>query len=99
MTDEDSVDTNVAREIVHYCLHNPQAAGDLEYFARWRLMEQRVHLQLVETGKALEWLVSQGLLSQTVVGEAPIFMLNAQRRADAERFVKGAAITAPPERR
>lgn len=91
MSDERSVDKELAREIVEYCLRNPQAAGDLEDFVRWRLREAQVPYHLNETKKALDWLVAQGLLAADLAGPASIFSLNADRRTEAEQFVLGAS--------
>ena len=87
LSDEQTIDKDLARDIVEYCLTNPQAAGDLEDFVRWRLIEARVHYQVMETRKALDWLVARGLLSQELAGPSAIFSLNPERRAEAERFV------------
>jgi hypothetical protein len=99
LSDERTIDEELAKDIVEYCLRNPQAAGDYEDFARWRLMEARVHHHLMETKKALEWLVARGLLSQDLAGPASIFSLNPERRADAERFVSREVETPSRKRR
>jgi hypothetical protein len=94
-SDEPKVDTQLAREIVRYCVENPNAAGDLEDFVRWRLMDQRVRHQLAEARKAIDWLVARGLLSRSPAGATSIFALNPDRRREAEHFAAGGEAEPP----
>lgn len=67
---------------------HPNAADTPEGFARWRLLEDAVRRGIAETEAALAWLVEEGFLKEApVAGGAPIFALNPNRLADAERFL------------
>ena len=78
----------MAKEVLRYFVHNPQAADSLEGVARWRLLEETVQRHVEATHQALNWLVAQGFLRQvTSPGTGPIFSLNAERRGEAERFL------------
>jgi len=82
----------VAREILSYFVRNPQAADNLEGIARWRLLNETVHRKVDETQVALKWRTENGFLTQTshtVID--PIFMLNAEKRDEAEKFLAAPA--------
>jgi hypothetical protein len=73
------------REILAYFLRNPGVADSLEGIARWRLLEEVIHRNVVETQSALEWLVKEGLLvaiDRPATGR--LFQLNPERRNQAE---------------
>lgn len=79
---------NVAKEILSYFLHHPEAADSLEGIARWRLLAQRVEQTVSETQVALQWLVSEGYLEEIrTAASEPVFMLNRTNRRDIQRFV------------
>jgi hypothetical protein len=79
-----------AWEVLDYFFRNPQAADTLEGVARWRLLQETVHRGVEETTEALEWLVSQGLLKETPkTYSRPIYSLNSEAMAEAERFLTG----------
>jgi len=81
------VNVDIAREIVCLYLSNPSMVSDVEDLVRWRLLQQRVLLQMEDIRQALVWLVAKGLLSsQPSRGVAELYMLNNDRRQDAERF-------------
>lgn len=78
-----------AREILAYFLRNPAAADSVEGIARWRLLEEAIHHKVLETQKALEWLVEQGFLIEVAeqhVGR--LFRLNPQRQGQAEALLE-----------
>ncbi len=80
--------SHLAKEILSYFLRNPQAADSLEGVARWRLLEERVHRQIQETGLALEWLVQNGLLVKTdSAWTEAVYRLNEEKRAEAEQLL------------
>ena len=65
-----------------------EAADTFEGIVRWRLIEEAIHQTTEETEQALAWLVAQGYLREASVGErGPLFQLNAEKRAEAERFL------------
>jgi hypothetical protein len=77
-----------AKEVLNYFLRNPRAADSVEGVARWRLLDQTVLRTVDETHQALEWLVQEGFLCQaTLAGAGTIFTLNAERQAQAVRFL------------
>ena len=76
------------RKILRYFVRNPEAADTFEGIVRWRLIEEAIHQTTEETEQALAWLVAQGYLREASVGErGPLFQLNAEKRAEAERFL------------
>ncbi len=76
------------REVLNYFLRNPQAADTLEGVARWRLLEETVRRGVAETEQALNWLVSEGYLTQVSTPYSkPIYELNRDERARAREFL------------
>lgn len=78
-----------AREIVAYFLRNPAAADSLEGIARWRLLEEAIHRNVVETQTALEWLVEEEFLIQSDSRGCRLFSLNPERVNEAALLLKG----------
>jgi hypothetical protein len=79
---------DIAGEILAYFLRNPDAADSLTGIARWRLLEERVRLSVEVTDAALKLLIEQGYLRRVPVeGAESIFVLNKDRRGDAELFL------------
>ena len=76
MTDERDVDPEVAEAVMSYFRHHPRAADSLEGIARWRLLEERAHLQIEATARALRWLVARGqLVEELRPGMTALFRL------------------------
>lgn len=79
----------LAKRILRYFLRNPHCADNFEGVVRWRLLDQTIYQAVDEVGQALEWLVAQGFVqSSTKAGTGPIFSLNEEMRARAERFIE-----------
>jgi hypothetical protein len=79
---------SVASEILSYFVRNPHAADTLEGIARWRLLDEIVHRKVEEARLALVWLVERGFLVETSApGVGPIFGLDPNNLAEAERFL------------
>lgn len=79
----------VRKEVLSYFVRNPNVTDTLEGVARWRLLEERVHRTLVETGDALEWLSELGLLVKTSsAASGNVFRLDMARTAEAERLLR-----------
>jgi hypothetical protein len=78
-----------AMEILNYFLRNPAAADSLEGITRWRLLEQAIQRTLLETEKALKWLVEEGYLLEV---EQPrsrrLFRLNPERLKQAKALLR-----------
>jgi hypothetical protein len=92
-------DSALTREILSYFLRNPHAADSLEGVARWRLIEERVHRELENTDKALNWLVHHGFLMK-VSSEwtESVYQLNEENRSAAQRFMGESTKTRKPRR-
>ena len=89
--DSDAPDANkpVAREILTYFLSHPESADSLTEIARWRLLQERIRHSVDTTRAALQWLLDEGYVrEETRLGTEPIFQLNAERRGEAELFVR-----------
>jgi hypothetical protein len=79
----------VAKEVLAYFLRNPEAADSLTGIARWRLMEEFVQRSVQTTEAALNWLLEQGYLSETIrTGSERIFQLNPEKRTRARIFLE-----------
>lgn len=77
------------REILSYFLRHPAAADSLRGVARWRLMEEAVRQSLETTETALNWLITEGYLTEeSRLGTGRIFQLNPERRKEAEEFLE-----------
>jgi hypothetical protein len=88
----------LAKEILGYFLSHPQSADSLEGIARWRLLDAAVHRALMETGRALEWLVEQGYLSKvSVPGSEHVFSLNPEKQEEAAAFMQPSDMSPPPQ--
>jgi hypothetical protein len=75
----------VMQEVLGYFFRNPKAVDTLEGIARWRLKDQAIRHSVVQTDKALRWLVVHRFLEETSgPGLAPVFKL-ASDRIDAAR--------------
>lgn len=73
---------------MRYYLTHPTAVDTSEGLARWRLLEEYVERTMRETQEALDWLVAHGYLSKvTRPGGRTVFMMNPDRRDEAEAFV------------
>jgi hypothetical protein len=82
--------SEIAKEILNYFLRNANAADDLEGIARFRLLDQVIYRRVDEVSEALDWLVSVGLLNQTITSSTdPIFSLNETRREEAQELAEG----------
>jgi hypothetical protein len=82
-----------AKEILSYFIRNPQAADSLDGIVRWRLLSEVVNRKVEETRAALQWLVKQGLLVETLSpGIGQIFSLNPETIAEAQRILADARV-------
>lgn len=89
-SDEDSGEEELAKAILRYFLRNPQSADDLNGIATWRLLDERIHRVVEDTGRALTWLVAHGyLVAISKPGTDRLFRLNEAKVEDAARFVAG----------
>ncbi len=81
----------LAKDLLNYYLRNPASIDTSEGLARWRLLEEYVERTVRETEEALGWLVRHGFLRELRrPGGRPVFVMDPERRADAETFVNGA---------
>ena len=90
---DDAAEPNVpaAKEILSYFLRNPDAADTLTEIARWRLMQEMVRRSVETTENALKWLIAAGYVrEETRAGTERLYLLNSERRKDAESFLRGA---------
>lgn len=84
---ESSPTRQQARRVLSYFVRNPSAADSLEGIARWRLLEEAIHRNIVETEKALRWLVQEGYLTEIVQPHSGrLFRLNLEKQGEAESF-------------
>ena len=61
--DEDAVTISVAKEIVRYLDVHPQAGDSAEGIAHWWLKRQRVSEAVEDVERALDYLVTKGVLT------------------------------------
>jgi hypothetical protein len=86
--DSDEGEDQLARDILEYFLRNPQAADSLEGVAHWRLLDQAINRTLADSQTALEFLVHEGFLRETLLpGSEPVYSLNQDKRGEAQQIV------------
>ena len=89
MANRKAANVPVARDILRYFLRNPEAVDSMTEIARWRLMQETVRRCVEDTQAALNWLIEEGYMrEETRAGTERLFLLNPERRADAESFVE-----------
>ncbi|HEY6389729.1 MAG TPA: hypothetical protein VIX89_00545 [Bryobacteraceae bacterium] len=92
--------SKTVRETLAYFIRNPAALDSLEGIAHWRLLEQTIHKNLVETQKAVEWLVKCGYVVEEGRPSTPrMFRLNPDKLHEAESLLNGTRRPAPGKRR
>ena len=80
----------MVKQVLQYFLTHPEAADDLEGIVRWRLMRQSIEDTVTQTALVLRLLVERGLLIEVRRPTGPpVFTLNADRAADAEKLLAG----------
>lgn len=88
MPEEPEPDDEIVKQILSYFVRNPQAVDGVEGIARWRLLEEQIHRTVEQSQVALDWLVAKSYLQEVhKAGSERLFRLNAQRHADAARFL------------
>ena len=91
-------DVTVMRQVLSYFVRHPRAVDSLEGVARWRLLDEVIHVRVEETRRALDALVARGILRQTDgPGLQPGFSIDGDRIAEAERLL--AELASPKRRR
>ena len=89
MANRKAANVPVAKDILRYFLRNPEAVDSMTEIARWRLMQEAVRRSVEDTQAALNWLIEEGYMrEETRAGTERLFLLNRERRADAESFVE-----------
>ena len=89
MANRKAANVPVVKDILRYFLRNPEAVDSLTEIARWRLMQETVRRCVEDTQTAMEWLIDEGYMrEETHVGTESLFLLNQERRADAQAFVE-----------
>jgi hypothetical protein len=92
--------SKTARETLAYFIRNPAALDSLEGIARWRLLEQTIHKNLVDTQKAVDWLVKCGYVVEEGRPSTPrMFRLNPDKLHEAELLLKRPRRAASGKRR
>ncbi len=78
----------VAKQILSYYLRNPSAADSLEGIAQWRLLEEAIHRNVVETEGALQWLVNEQYLIETAQAHSgKLYRLNPEKLREANSLL------------
>jgi hypothetical protein len=77
------------RDILRYFLRNFATADSLEGIARWRLLEEGIYRNLVETRTALDWLLKEGYLVEVPGAQAVrLLRLNPDKRDEAQMLLE-----------
>jgi len=80
---------SAAKRILAYFLRNPSAADSLEGIVTWRLLEEAIHRNLHETEAALQWLVQNGYLIESVHSHSGrLFRLNSEKQSEAASLLE-----------
>ena len=83
---------DLAKQVLAYFVHNPNAADSVEGIARWRIMDEKIRFTVQETFAVLRWLVAEGYLDEVPTrGAGRIFRLNSERIDDARELVNGSS--------
>jgi hypothetical protein len=81
-------DVTVTRQVLSYFVRNPQAVDSLEGVARWRLLDEAIHVHVAAAREALDWLVARGVIQRTEgPGLPPVFSLDPERQDEAEQLL------------
>ncbi len=89
-SDAKDANTPAAKQILRYFLGHPNSADSLTEIARWRLMQEQVRQSVDTTLNALQWLLAKGYVrEESRLGTERIFQLNAEKRDEAEVFLRG----------
>lgn len=84
---EDELD--IAREILRYFTHHPEAVDTVEGVARWRLLDERIRRSVEQVTRAMKWLAAQGLLvKEELPGSRTAFRLNQAEKPRIESLLK-----------
>jgi hypothetical protein len=70
-----SGESNVVEEILSYLRNHPNAADTLDGILNWWLPRQRYETEQQRIEQALEYLVTQGLVSKKVLSDGTILYL------------------------
>jgi hypothetical protein len=80
----------IAREILHYLDHYPEAKDTLDGIAQWWLRREPSAQVLQDVERAVLWMLGQGFLLETSrPGVSPYYWLNPQRREKIAQFLQG----------
>jgi hypothetical protein len=81
---------DIAREILRYLDHNPEAKDTLDGIAQWWLRRKQDKPVLGDVEGAVSWLCSRGLLLETCrPGVPPYYRLNPQQLEAISKILKG----------
>lgn len=82
--------SDVARQVLSYFVAHPQAADDVEGIAHWRLLDELARVAVEDTARAVDELVSCGLLTCDRSESArPRFRLNRAQAVAAAQMLSG----------
>jgi hypothetical protein len=90
-----------ALAILRHYVEHPGTADTLEGLAGWRLLEDFVQQRVMDTERALQWLVRQRYLEK-IGGTAitpDLYRLNPGKRLEAERLIRARRSTPRRSRR
>lgn len=73
----------LVREIEAYLANNPNAADTIDGVARWWLAQQRYQQAHEDVQRALEYLVSEGIVTKTKIADGRVLYARAGRRRDS----------------
>jgi hypothetical protein len=81
---------DIAREILRYLDHHPEAKDTLDGIAQWWLRREQGTPVLGDVEGAVSWLCSRGLLLETRrPGVPPYYRLNPQQREATSKILRG----------
>jgi len=90
-----------ALAILRHYVEHPGTADTLEGLAGWRLLEDFVQQRVMDTERALQWLVRHGYLEK-IAGTAivqDLYRLNPRKQRAAERLLRPRLATPRRSRR
>ena len=83
LRDEQTEESEVARDLLSYLIENPDAADTLEGIVEWWLLERKIHIGIVKVKQALEQMTAKGLILARMGSDSRVrYLINNDRREE-----------------
>lgn len=83
LLDEQTGESEVARDLLGYLIENPDAEDTLEGIVEWWLLERRIHIAIIKVKQALEQMSAKGLILTRMGSDSRVrYLINNDRREE-----------------